>query len=243
MLRTLKSLTLTVATTAILVTGATAADFGDDDDFGSWKDGPISPPSPTYYVALRGGIAQTDDTDFTVLGGLDVSNSYDLGYTVSGAVGADLGQLFGLQNFRAELEVAYIESDIDTHTLPQVGAEFSGADAFGTTSATIGFASLYYDLFSARGFTPFVGAGLGLASVDFDNHGITPTGTVLSDDQTAFAWHGTVGASLEITHNKVLELGYRYIALSDVDLTSIDGTPSSTDVDNHTGFVGLRIGF
>jgi opacity protein-like surface antigen len=200
------------------------------------------PPANTYapaswYVALRGGAVFTDDTSFGTLG-TTVDNTYDAGPFVAGAVGYQ----FRTWGLRAEAELGYLESSVSSHDIDGVGS-FSNDDAFGDTSAMFGLASLYYDLPINAPIRPFVGGGIGAADVSFENHGTTPTGTVLDDSSNAFAWHLTAGVNYDISPNMALEVGYRYLEFDGVEVTAADGTQSSIDTGNHISFAGLKYRF
>jgi len=219
---------------------AIAADIYEGDR-GSLKDPVYAGPGSTYYFALRGGAAFTDDTDFdTDLG--NVVNEYDEpGYFVSGAVGMSMASLTGIGGLRGELELGYLESEIDTHTVD--GGLFPSNDSFGETSAFFGLVNLFYDFNQFGAIKPFIGGGIGFASVDFDGHGVTGPGVVMDDDDTGFAYQLSAGANIAISASTDIELGYRYMGVTDVELTSTTAggnVTSDVDVDNHIIYGGLR---
>jgi opacity protein-like surface antigen len=211
---------------------------------GSMKDGPAPAPyepAYRYYIALRGGLAFPEDTDFNALG-RNITNTYDTGYVLSGAAGVYLGNISNMRGLRGELELGYRGADVDTHTVSGVGT-FSGASAFGRTGVTYGFASLYYDFDTGTSIRPFVGAGGGIADIDFKSHGVSATGTVLNDNATAYAYHLTAGFNIDLTRGLTLETAYRYFGTTGADLTAVNGTRSSVDVNDHQLMIGLRQSF
>jgi len=226
----------------IAVGPAVAADLGGD---GGFKDGGFVDPVPAeaqFYGVLRGGVTFPDDTDFQVLG-LGVENGYDdAGYFVSGALGTSLTGVLGVAGFRGELEIGGIGNDIDSHNVQGLG-QFTDVNAFGETNAIFGLASIYYDFATGTGFTPFIGAGGGFANVEFDGHGVTPTGIVLDDEDTGYAYHVTAGLGINVAHNLDLEVGYRYLGITELSLSSVDGTENDVDVNNNIVFVGARLKF
>jgi opacity protein-like surface antigen len=224
-----------------LATSAAAADLGGRR--GSIKDDAPAPyveavPTYKFYLALRGGLAFPDDTDFNALG-LNIENEYQTGYFVSGAAG--INNVFGMRGLRGELELGYSSSDVDSHTVG--GTKFTGNAAFGSTNMTYGLASLYYDFNIGSIVKPFIGAGGGIADVDFDNHGVSATGTVLSSNETAYAYHLTAGANVEITQDLNFELAYRYLGTTGAELTSVNGTKTEVDTGDHQIMFGLRRSF
>ncbi len=217
---------------------ARAADLGGDPVF---EDQAIPLPQAylrPWYVGVRGGASLLGDTNYDALGG-NVDNSYDTSYFFGGMVGYDFNG--SGPGFRAEAELAYLQADIDTQRLG--GKTFNGAGATGDTSVLAGFASLYYDLPFSSGITPFVGAGIGLANVDLEDHGVKGAGTFMEDSANAFAWHLTAGADIAMTDQASLELGYRYLAVEGVDLISVDGTGNTVDLNSHLLFAGVKYRF
>jgi opacity protein-like surface antigen len=189
-----------------------------------------------WYVALRGGAVFADDTSFETLGTF-VDTSYETGPFVAGAIGYQFHS-----GLRAEAELGYLTTSVDSQDVAGVGT-FQDDNVTGDTSAFFGLASVYYDLPLNGPIKPFVGAGIGAADVSFEDHGTSATGTLLDESATAFAWHLTGGIDYEIRENVALEVGYRYLAVEDVDVTAFDGTPSSVDVADHIVFAGLRYRF
>ncbi len=219
------------------VAPAAAADLGGDDDYVSFKDAPRALPWQ-YYVGFRGGLSFQEDTDFDTLG-LNVANSYDdVGGTISGFAGVNLGPTFGLPGLRGEIEIGYRENDVEEHTLG--GVVFQNDLSFGSISTTSYLANLYYDFQTGSIFQPYIMAGGGIADVSFDNHGVTGLGTVLDDSETAYTYQVGAGFSLDLSNGLDLEVGYRYSSVVDVELTALDGTTSETDVDDHQILFGLK---
>ncbi|NJO55634.1 MAG: porin family protein [Rhodospirillales bacterium] len=205
---------------------ATAADFGRG---GSIKDDPVEQVSPAkFYFAVRGGFTFPDDTDFDInLGGVrSVTNEYDTGYFVGGALGVT--GLLGIRGLRGDIEIGYSDAEIESHNVGGIG-KFSGGDAFGSTDIFYGIASIYYDFDTGTIVKPFIGAGGGIAEVNFDGHGVNAAGVVLDDSSTAYAYHITAGLNFQLAANLNLELGYRYFGTTGAELTAVDGTTTEID--------------
>jgi opacity protein-like surface antigen len=227
--------------------GAHAADLGGGPRGGSLKDPPPPPPvtyaEPAfrYYLALRGGWTFPDDTNFNVAG-LSVANEYDTGYFIAGAVGVKLGGATGIGGLRGDIEAGYKNADVSAHVL-STGARFSGGAQRGSTDTTYVMASLYYDFDTGSRIRPFIGAGGGIADVNFDSHGTSTTGTLLDSNATAYAYHLTAGLNFELAPGLQLETAYRYFGTAGADLTAIDGTKTSIDTHDHQIMIGLRQSF
>lgn len=117
----------------------------------------------------------------------------------------------------------------------------------------VGLANAYIDLVTWRGVTPYVGAGIGLASVKV--MGLkdvnVPNNSVAygeENTETNFAWAIHAGLSYEVTSAVSLDLGYRYLELGDASsgtVTTYDGAASYSGVklDNlhsHDLMLGMR---
>lgn len=124
--------------------------------------------------------------------------------------------------------------------------------------------NLYYDLASHRGFTPYIGLGLGFVWHQFDRtHSTTVTqcdaeatpgcsggATVYSTsastsaNKVALAAAAMVGLSYDVSDITAIDVGYRYLYLGGADVVmDIDGSPSRFSIgDQHIHQVraGLR---
>jgi len=211
-----------------------------------------APDAASTYIAARIIGAWADDTSFGLNTAAtvptDIDNAYqDYGLGGAVAVGASMGN-----GFRAEFEISYTEQDIEAHTITALPATLRGSDAFGTTTTTQGLVNVYYDL-DLGTFKPYVTAGVGLASVNFDNHGVTlaaptiglPAGDVqaMDDRDLGYAWQVGVGTSIKLTDSVDFEVGYRYSAVGNIHLEAVDGTRTNVDLSSHSVIAGMRVGF
>lgn len=71
------------------------------------------------------------------------------------------------------------------------------------------FANVYYDFRNTSSFTPYVGAGLGLAVVDFEGSSTPSTYTLEEKTKINFAWNISLGLSYAFSENVALDLSYR----------------------------------
>ncbi|WP_242664300.1 outer membrane protein [Chlorobium sp. N1] len=162
----------------------------------------------TPYATGSVGLAMLQDSDIEFGG----ERSYNTGYALAGAVGLKSGQ------YRLEGELGYQEN----------GIEHSGDEV----SILSFLANGYVDFELERSsFTPYLTAGLGLASVDDS----TGPGSV---DDTVFAWQLGAGVGYRIADNMLVDARYRYLGTSDADLYGGEYT-----IDTHNLMVGLRIEF
>ncbi|MFG1378661.1 outer membrane protein [Xanthobacter autotrophicus] len=158
-------------------------------------------PSGWYMRADAGYVASTGArvTTADVPAGLDLSGS---GWSVGGG----LGYRF-LPFLRGEVSLDYL----DLGSARSGGAELSA-------NATVALASLYWDVVTLAGFTPYLSAGAGFSITTLD---MAPAafGPAVNDWQ--FAWSAGAGVSYGLSSDLSLDLSYRYLDL---------GSPSSAGV-------------
>ena len=94
----------------------------------------------------------------------------------------------------------------------------------------------YYDIDTGTKFTPYVGAGIGMAHLkakDDDWH----------KSKTTFAWQAGAGVSYAMTNNIALDLGYRYNDYGDVTIDYDDYAKEKFDSTSHEFLFGVRYTF
>jgi opacity protein-like surface antigen len=125
----------------------------------------------------------------------------------------------------------------------------------------------YYDIGTYRGFTPYVGGGLGMALLSVNRHGssaeqycsynaaaVSPAvacppsnyaalshGTASGrTSQLAFAASATAGVSYSLTSNTALDVNYRYLFINGTDVTAGNSKLHIGDIGEHQLRTGLR---
>lgn len=140
------------------------------------------------YVSVLGGVQLFSDNKN---GNVDIE--FDTGFVVGGLVGIRFAGL------RAEAELDYQETEAN---------DVVDVEIFRYT------AGLYYDIpVLPLPITPYVGGGLGLASIEASNGG---------NDETNFTWHGEIGGSLDLGPNIAIVPAYRYEWIDNEGLVSDD---------------------
>ena len=176
---------------------------------------PFTPPfsAPAAAEGLYGGLF-VGAADYDDVSAVDdtVNVEFETGFTGGGKIGYDFS------NVRLETEIAYalaegessagVRSDVDI-------VRFTG--------------SAYLDLPLGHGFTPYVGAGLGVASLE--------TNDDFQDSDSAFTWHGEAGVAIRMTDELSLVPAYRYQWI-DSDLGGFDEALTA-----NVFTVGLRLEF
>jgi len=186
------------------------------------------------YVKGAGVLNYARDHDFsTVSGGIE--SELDAGGGVSAAIGYDYGQV------RAETEIAYRTNDVDSHNLAGTGPL---ASPNGDVQSLAFMVNGYYDFDLNAPLTPYVGSGVGIANVDFQDYGAGTT-AAMSGDETVFAYQAIVGLEYEFVDHLSALAEYRYFATSDVDVEATLGSNRNSDTSyaNHSVLLGLKYAF
>lgn len=158
-----------------------------------------TPPSPVY-LSLTGRPAVPTVPESRNAGTTDTDAGFYLGGTV--------GYVFS-RNLRAEIEAFYLRDRpgtlsargpaLDMTFTPSMAAS-GGANLYG------GMARGLWEFGGGGNFTPYVGGGIGLTTVEFD---IIVDGARARDEENLLAYEFTAGARYIITPRAVLRAGYR----------------------------------
>ncbi|MDI4658775.1 outer membrane protein [Xanthobacter autotrophicus] len=158
-------------------------------------------PSGWYMRADAGYVASTGAHVTT--GGIPAG----LGLSGSGwSVGGGLGYRF-LPVLRGEVSLDYL----DLGSAGNGGSELSA-------NAAVALASLYWDVITLAGFTPYLSVGAGF-SINALHVAPAAFGPAVNDWE--FAWSAGAGVSYALSSDFSLDLSYRYLDL---------GSPPSTGV-------------
>jgi opacity protein-like surface antigen len=222
-MRCVKSL-IAAAAASLLSTAAFAADMS------------IAPPPPMYAQPpqqdfggwyLRGDIGMTNTTGklhsnlYDTLPAGTAFNQYGTGF--------DSGMLFGLgvgyqfnNWFRADITGEYRSkvsfNGVDFFTFP--GPSSLGDTYKGGYESWVGLVNVYADLGTWWCLTPFVGAGVGAATIKtsgISDNATFPGGGNASSyfadgaTKTNFAWALHAGLAYRVTNSFTVELAYRYL--------------------------------
>ncbi len=181
-----------------------------------------------FYVGAGAGVNWTRDSDFRFEGtGFGAKSDYKIGGI--GDLSAGYATSYGV---RAELEFAWRWNNPVDNT-ESTNLALNGAGGNARSIAFMGNA--LYDINTGTAFTPYIGAGAGIAQVRQKLGGF-------SDSDWVFAYQGIVGASYNLTDNLALTLDYRYFATLD---PKYDFGPTNVkgEYSNHSILAGLRYTF
>ncbi len=196
--------------------------------------------APKFLMSIQ-STGNTERTDALAGSGVDSYSQFTLGGAF--ALGYDFWpqQMLPL---RAEIEFALRGNNEKTWS---DGGQYIN-EVKGTWNSSTLFANLFWDFHNDTAFTPYVGAGLGMAfnyvGYDFtDNNG----NKFSSDDRfTNFAWNVGAGVAYNFNENFAVDASYRFVGLgyNEVSATSngrkyeIGNRPY-----NNEFMVGLRFAF
>lgn len=197
------------------------------------------------YATVFGGIGFIQDSTFNgAVGGNPetVELQFDEGF----GIGIAYGRTFDLYGgIRGEVELSYQDSDVDTVFFSGNGpaAEINVA---GDYAATRLFANAFKDFDAGTAWTPYIGAGIGVAATDLDV--VYGPGVALSQSDTVFAAQLIAGTSYALSDSLSLTADVRYIRDFNVSTPRFNPAGALTgvlddDVDSLNINVGVRFNF
>jgi outer membrane protein OmpA-like peptidoglycan-associated protein len=182
--------------------------------------------TPGIYVGVEGGANWMFNNSFNtnvnipILGGgtslsAPTTASFNTGWAVGGMVGYDF------VGPRVELEGLFRQNNgtLSTSTPALLGGGGSGGNGSVTVNQTTVMANVYYDFWADQAFTPYIGAGVGVAFVNTTGQsnstlGVAPltinSNTNINSNSTQFAYQYMMGVGYKITPNIRLNLEGRY---------------------------------
>lgn len=179
----------------------------------------------------------TDDFD-----GTDLKGAFSLGAGVGYQINSYL---------RTDLTADYwFKSDFKgTSTGSFCGGGPCSSTDQSSFSALLLLANAYVDLGTYQGITPYIGAGIGGARVDWGDFVTDGTGEVHPGESGwRFAWAAMAGASYCLTDNIDLDVGYRFSRIEGGRMFQIDasnnvGPGRDGGIDTHEVRAGVRYQF
>ena len=168
-------------------------------------------------------------------------------------VGAGLGYRFNA-NVRADVMLNHTFDARFKGVAPAPSLATASIVDRGSFQSSTLFVNGYLDFRPVMGFTPYVGAGIGVAHNVLSRHELTTydaaTGIETSErlaggDSFGFAWALMAGVGYQLSSNFTLDLGYRYASLGGVKTRAYD-SGIGVDVDSiaaHEVRLGVRYNF
>jgi len=206
---------------------------------------------PRFYFRVDGGYAFHDDPVMREAGIYDLTETrIDDTWTVGGGVGMYFGR-----NVRADITVDHRFNADASGNLADHAATLEGVRRFGL-STTVAMANIYYDFDMGSRFTPYVGAGIGLAFHRTKAGTVEPqcgcTGIIEGETSSHVAGALMAGFALTLRERLVLDGGYRFLYLGETATGAVRFTgtapgdpavsedPTVESIHGHEFRLGLR---
>jgi opacity protein-like surface antigen len=186
------------------------------------------------YLAARGGIVKHKYESSNHAGDGNSSNHFNKEkFMASGALG------FRYNYFRTELE--YVWRAKNKQNFSEDGGAITSGYDFKSESYML---NGYFDLAPYSWLTPYVGAGIGMTKMKYNDKGTIidgePVGDGFSSSKTNFTWSVGGGLSVKVTNRFNVDAGYRYY-----DMGKIKGYTGSekNDITAQEVYGGIRYVF
>ena len=182
------------------------------------------------YFGGQAGVVFLSDADISDPTGATATAEFDTGWGL-GLVGG-----YAYDMFRLEGELFYKTNGFDKIT--DVGSVSADGDA----TALGLMLNAYYDIKTSTPFTPFIGAGLGVAKVSVKDLKVAGI-TVADDDDVVFAYQLIAGVGYSVSNAVTVDLAYKYFATADPSFEDVTGSAFDAEYHSHNIMVGLRYNF
>lgn len=184
---------------------------------------PAASQEAGFYLGFSGAVTGAD-TRFDYATGTDDAD-YDIGWGVSGFAGYDFGN-----GLRTELELGFRQNNVSN-----IDTSIDKSDG-GETRADLAMVNVIYGFENESRFTPYLGAGVGIAHV---SHGLVQSvaGDTVHDDYVAPAGQAIAGVSVDLNPHWKAFADYRFLA------TTSQGTINSGGVDVDSRFRSQTVNF
>lgn len=203
-------------------------------------DAPVAVADTGWYLSVFGGgvfVNNAEADDGSAAFGQFFDFDTDIGWLFGAAVGARF-----TDNLRGEVEVSTGSFSLTDVTISGGPAPNYDGDTYavtdGSASTTYLLGNLWFDLDTGSGFTPYVGGGVGAGFVSASGN----FGGPLDLSGWGLAYQVGAGVKVDVAENIALDLGYRWKAIVDADLTG-GGDDAIGDLSSHVVQAGLTFGF
>lgn len=205
------------------------------------------PPRPGPYVSGFLGVSLPVNTDVTSTQfspGAKTFNDrveFDPYIQIGGSGGFDFGFL------RIEGELSYKNAEMSAITEQISQTRIANVD--GRVGALAIMFNAFFDLRNPSPVTPYIGGGVGLATLHLSDTFGTETNTGYrarlyeSGDDTVFAYQAGAGLEIALTKMLSLDLGYRYFGTAKAKFNRNAYTATELKFESHNASVGFRVKF
>lgn len=200
---------------------------GHKPAMGAFKPAVPAPGYRCYFRADAGYSFSDDDFDGDYNGHTN-NNSFDDGFLLETGVGCGTANNHG---FRGEIVFGYRDERDVSASMPHSPVTPAPLLTTDIESYTL-MANVYYDIGQYGKFVPYVGAGIGFAYHEMDDvfctiqvaNFCTPTAAQAGDEDLSFVWSIMAGFGYAVHERMMLDFGYRYIDLGDMESERADSS-------------------
>ena len=186
------------------------------DPPGSWPP-PYERPAPRYVEMASGWYVRGDfGYRFNEMASVQAAQPVT-SFNYPNSLGGTFGGGYKYQWFRFDATVDYAPKV--TARATSTASAASQPQYTTKIDALSLLANFYLDLGTWSGFTPYVGAGLGvtyLRSHDYEDTNPTINHYAMSNNRTNLSWAAMGGVAYQIDPRWVVDVGYRYLAMGDL---------------------------
>lgn len=192
------------------------------------------------YVGAEGGFNIVTDRDFdNGSNGIALSSDQGGGFAAGAVLGYDFGK------WRMEVEGVRRGNGIDSLDFTNgggLGLIGEVGNASGRLNSTAALANVIYELGGNDEWTPYLGAGVGVASVKLDS--VAGFGTAIADSEdTAIALQAMAGIEKMITDSVAVSAAYKYFRTVDGRFAFADGATADMNYGAHSILFSLLYKF
>lgn len=182
-----------------------------------------------WYVGGAGAFTGAD-TDFDYTAGEDKAE-YDIGWGIAGYAGYKFGN-----GIRTEAELG-----VRKNTISNIDTTIATADS-GDTRADTALVNVIYDFHNNSRFTPYLGAGVGVAHISHGMVKLVASDTV-HDDDYVLAGQGIAGVSYTLSEKWDTFADYRYLITEDQSTRNSGGVAIDSNYTSQALSIGARYNF
>jgi opacity protein-like surface antigen len=215
---------------------------------------PIPEPVAVHDIYLRSYIGMTEQEADDITNDIISAGNFtifDKEFDSSPFIGFGVGWVRS-DRFRFDITGEY-RAKASFHGLDKNNTASTSNEYDGLKSDWLFLANAYWDLGTHRGFTPYIGAGIGVDEITLDNFTDTNENTggfhwAGRNSEWNLAWALHAGFAYDLTEDLKLDMGYRFTYLGDgktgtfqtYDGTTSPGPLTLEDITSHDVHVGLR---
>jgi len=205
------------------------------------------PPRRGPYMSGFLGVSLPVDMDVTSTqygpGAQTYNDSveFDPSIYIGGSGGFDFGYI------RIEGELSYKNGEMSSITEKTSQTRYANVD--GSVGAFAIMCNVFLDLRNTSPVTPYIGGGVGFATLYLSDTFGTDTNTGYrtrvyeSDGDTVFAYQVGAGFAIDLTEMLSLDISYRYFGTAKANFNNNAYMTTELEFESHNASVGLRVKF